>query len=132
MLRCITPSHHISPPCRLLFRALFLADPSFGSLLDLSLLLEGTPDEHPERRLRLTGGCKEGEGERQGIDKSGDGRRQSVPSVISTSSSPFNGEHGNGMKLRTSGSSGSLAPKPNPWFCKHTAENDIETVGEAL
>jgi len=126
MLRCIILSHRISTPCRLLFRALFLTDPSFGSLLDLSLLLEGTVDEHAERRLRLTGGCEEGEGERQGT---GDGREPGVPSVISMSSSPSNGEHGKGTTLRTSGSSNSSA---NPRFCEQAAENDIETVGGAL
>ena len=56
MLRYVTPIHRISPLRRFLFRT----DPSFASLLDLSLLHEGTPDEHAERRLHLTGGCEEG------------------------------------------------------------------------
>ena len=66
---------------------------------------EGTPDEHPERRLRLTGSCEEGEGERQGIDKPAEGRIGHLDILVAI----LYGDNRNGMflvrKFRSSDSS---------------------------
>lgn len=134
MLRCMTPSHHISTASCVLFRAFFLADLCLVSLLDLSLTPEDCSDDGMEpvdRHLRPRDGVMGSKGARELMLDTQQGQRVPISRARSSSSSNSgfgrnggNGKNGGlGSSSRVGGALKLMGARGIKSFCISASEN---------